>query len=113
MRISELKIDWKATLGKGLQCVEVKPYYRYDDANKRTEDIEGYAYMCIVPAMKYDKVSIKVEQATPIFEIQEEGAIKFVEFEGIDGKAYIDFGTKNNDVKLSITADKVKELKGV
>lgn len=59
LKVTDLKIDTKETLGKQLLLVDVQPVYAYRDG-KRTNDIEGYRYIVALPEHEFDKLGIKI-----------------------------------------------------
>lgn len=104
VKLSQLKID-KSTLGEGLICVETALAYAYED-NKRTDKVVGVKYVCIVPALTYDKITVTVEgQTEPIKELAEVTGPVNVEFEDLDIKAYFD---SNKQLQLSVKASAVE-----
>lgn len=105
--LKNLVIDWDKTIGgNNIQCVDVQPYFLYDESNRKTDILKGFAYTVIVPKLKFEKLTIKIEQKEPAFEV-EEGESVPVSCEDLAGKVYLDF-RNNNEVKFSLTASDIK-----
>lgn len=71
---------------------EVRPLKKYVDG-KSTEEIEGFRYLCILPANKYEQVSIKVENLTPAItseELEAKGGTVKAKVKGFEGRFYKD-----------------------
>lgn len=60
MKITEIRIDPKRTLGEKLWVVDVKPVYEYRDG-RRMENILGYRYETVLPERKMDKLSVRID----------------------------------------------------
>lgn len=59
LKITDLIINVKETLGNQLLLVDVQPVYLYKDG-KRTKDIEGYRYIVALPEHGFERVGIKI-----------------------------------------------------
>ena len=60
MKLTEVCIDAKRTLGNKLWVVDVIPVYEYKDGH-RTENILGYRYETVLPGHKMDKISVRID----------------------------------------------------
>ena len=93
MKMSDLVIDWDETLGNNgtLMAVETTWAYKYEN-DKKTDEIIGLNVACVVPKLKFDKVTVRV---MGLVKVPEGLAIldnpKLVQFDGLDGKIYLDY----------------------
>lgn len=60
MKVTEVVVDAKATLGSKLWLVEVLPVYEYV-GNERTDHVIAHRYMVVLPERKLDKLAVKIE----------------------------------------------------
>jgi len=60
VKLTEVSIDAKRTLGDKLWVVDVIPSYEYKDGH-RTENIQGYRYETVLPGRKMDKISVRID----------------------------------------------------
>ena len=58
MKLTEIIVDRK-TVGKTLLLVDVLPVYHYEKGEK-TEIVEGYRYMLILPEKNFQKIGVKI-----------------------------------------------------
>ena len=58
MKLTEIIVDRK-TVGKTLLLVDVVPVYHYENGQK-TETIEGYRYMLVLPEKNFQKIGVKI-----------------------------------------------------
>lgn len=102
IKLGDLKIDISATIGDtALLVEEPRPYFNYNEGVKG--DVAGTAYTVLLPALNYDKQTIKIpNEISPAIEYK--GAPVNVIFKGLTGKAYQDF-RNNGVIKLSIMAE--------
>ena len=60
LKLSDLYLDVERIFdGSQILAEEPVPYYTYKDG-KKTDDIEGYRYMIVLPNLAFEKVSVKV-----------------------------------------------------
>ena len=64
MNLNDLIID-PASIGKKLLLLDVKPIYEYQNGTKREDVITGYRYNVVCVDRNYDKVSVRIDGATP------------------------------------------------
>lgn len=102
MKITNLKLN-AASVGKKMLLVDVTPCYVYANG-QRTNEIEGYRYVVVLPEMEFDKLGVKIngEQL-----IEKPDSYVDVTFEGLDVFIYWRAGTY--EVGATATAIKVKE----
>lgn len=65
MKLSEVIIDTKKTVGGKLLVTGVKPAYTYENG-QRTSNIGAYKYECVMVGHKYQPLTVKVEGAQRI-----------------------------------------------
>ena len=59
MKLTELIIDPRKTVGKTTLLVDVLPVYHYENGHK-TETVEGYRYMVVLPEKNFQKIGVKI-----------------------------------------------------
>lgn len=77
---------------------------------KRTDEIIGYNYECVLPDNMYEKIVVKIEELIPSIPpetLEEESSIP-ISFDGFVGKFRKDF--KTNRYILSCKADSINAL---
>lgn len=99
MRITNVPIDVKALL-KGAMLVAINPAFEYKDGLK-TDNIVGYKYSVMLPALNYDKCNVKIA-GNKMLEVGDE-AYPII-FDGVVAKIYNIDG--RYDVSLSATSVK-------
>ncbi|EMI14834.1 hypothetical protein C883_3232 [Bacillus stratosphericus LAMA 585] len=101
------------TLGTKLLLVDVKPAYerlKKDNGQyERTDRITHYNYTIVCLERKFEKISIKVEEARPLFDTEktEVPDNTLVQFENLEITPYV----SNNWIQLSAKAEKCTILK--
>ncbi len=102
MKITNLKLN-ASSVGKKMLLVDVTPCYVYANG-QRTNEIEGYRYVVVLPEMEFDKLGVKIngEQL-----IEKPDSYVDVSFEGLDVFIYWRAGTY--EVGATATGIKVKE----
>ena len=104
IKLKELCIDMERTLQGDLSVIEAPKFYeKYDEGIKIGPG--GTSFVCLSQALNYEKIVIKIpDLLDPVFEYV--GKPVPVKFEGLEGKAWQDFGNKG-EIKLTITAKKI------
>lgn len=118
IKITDLRID-SSSLGKEFLLAEINPSYEYQDG-QRTTKVNGYKYAVAIPAIKFEKLSIKVplqKRQAPLFDITSENhepiptGVKVtgvkVGFKNIEVKPYFSAG----NINFTATADDVYLIK--
>lgn len=59
LNIRDVKIDPRS-LGDKMLLVEVSPVYEYKD-NKRTDTVLGHRYVVALPALRLEKLAVKID----------------------------------------------------
>ncbi|MCB5239571.1 hypothetical protein [Niallia circulans] len=100
-------IDNVKTLGNSLLLVDIKPAYeRIEKDGKfvRSSTISHYNYSVVALEKKFEKISIKIEEAQPLFNTEESEVPEntLVKFENLELKPYVN----NSFIQLSAKADK-------
>ncbi|PAF16983.1 hypothetical protein [Terribacillus saccharophilus] len=100
-------INTVETLGKTLLLVDVKPAYERvekDGRFERTERITHYNYTIVCLERKFEKISIKVEEARPLYDTEKADVPDntLVSFENLEITPYV----SNNWIQLSAKAAK-------
>lgn len=110
MNITKLNIPLNViTEGANLILLEVVPYYAYVDG-KKTDTLKGYRYT-VVEDETFEKLSIKIESATPIVSSEQLASAKshvLVTFDKAFAKPY---RTNSGDFELSISASNMLIVK--
>lgn len=104
LRVTDLKID-VSSLGNSFLLVDVVPAYAYVD-NKRTDTIVGYKYVCALPAHKLEKISVKIENTTPLIELENADAMIPVVFDDLEVGTYY----RGGSIELSAKASMIHTL---
>lgn len=113
LKITDLRID-PTSLGSEYLLAEITPSYDYKDG-ERTTNINGYKYSVALPALRFEKISIKVpleKRNTPLFDINSENhepipaGVK-VGFKNIEVKSYF----SNGNINVTASADDVFVIK--
>ena len=60
LKLGDLVIDAKASLGGKYWLTDVAPVYEYKD-NKRTDTVTGYKYTVCLPERGLEKIAVKIE----------------------------------------------------
>lgn len=105
-------IDNKGTLGNNLLLIDIKPAYERiekDGKFERTDKISHFNYSIVCLDRKFEKISIKVEEAQPLFNTDESDIPDntMVKFDDLEIIAYV----SNNWIQLSAKASKCVVLK--
>ncbi|MCB5240022.1 hypothetical protein AB1L07_18920 [Niallia alba] len=100
-------IDNKGTLGNSLLLVDIKPAYERIEKNgkfERSSNISHYSYSVVCLERKFEKISIKIEEAQPLFNTDESDIPDntMVKFENLELKPYVN----GNFIQISARADK-------
>jgi len=85
MNLNDLIID-PVSIGKKLLLLDVKPIYEYQNGVKREDAITGYRYNIVCVDKGYDKVSVRIDGATP--HLNTPDTPSEVVFDGLTIKAY-------------------------
>lgn len=101
MKITNLKLN-ASCIGKKMLLVDVTPCYKYENG-QRTNEIEGYRYVVVLPEMEFDKLGVKIE-GNQLIEKPDEYAD--ISFEGLNIFIYWRAGTY--EVGATATGIKVK-----
>lgn len=102
MKLNEIVVSPR-TFGKEMILVSQMPYFQYEDG-KRTEKRLGYKYEVVLTERSFEKVSVKIESAEPMFTDEEVAGNPKITFEGLEIGLYQDFRT--NQVRLTCKARK-------
>ena len=60
LKIMDVVIDVKKTLGDTLLLVDVTPVYAYKDGGEKTDVVVGYYYTCVLPDRNYRRLKVKI-----------------------------------------------------
>jgi len=60
LKLGDLIIDAKGSLGAKYWLTEISPTYQYND-NKRTDTIIGYRYTVCLPEKGLEKIAVKID----------------------------------------------------
>lgn len=95
--------------GNQLLLVDIQPIKEFIDG-KPTDKITSYRYSCVCPQNKFEKISIKVEEAQPCIsttDLAEKGTIKVTPL-NFEGKFYKD---RSGEYQFTAKADKIEVMK--
>ncbi|MDU1847569.1 MAG: hypothetical protein E6778_18740 [Niallia nealsonii] len=100
-------ISVEETLGKTLLLVDVKPAYERiekDGKFEKSDRISHYNYSIVCLERKFEKISIKIEEKSPLFDTEKAEVPEntLVQFESLQITPYV----SNNWIQLSAKADK-------
>lgn len=100
--LKNLVIDGPATIGKDTKLVGISPSYVYE-GEKRSDTVDGWKLDVLCPALGFEKLTVKVEGATPLISEDEwvAGSALPILFDGLEIKAWQDFHTKQIRVAAS------------
>ncbi|WP_457945414.1 hypothetical protein [Caproiciproducens sp. LBM24188] len=107
--LKNLVIDAPATIGKDIKLVGISPSYAYE-GEKKTDTVEAFKLEVLCPALGYEKLTVKVEGATPLIPEDEwvAGSALPIFFDGLEIKAWQDFHTKQ--IRVSASAKSARLL---
>ena len=107
MNISKWVIDSGQTFGsKYILTGPARAKYAYKDG-ERTDDIEGYTYVVVLPERSFDAISVTIEGPCQIDD-DVAASCPMVTFDGLIAKGYLStFGGKP-EAKLSVRANNIK-----
>lgn len=108
IKLDQLCVNWEETLGAPLLAVDMEESFSWA-SGKRTDQRDGYTLSVLCPKLKFEKVKIKLkvtEQPEIFSKNDEEDGPVSVEFQGLGGKIYQDYTTK--EIRMSLFADGVK-----
>ena len=91
-----------------VKLVNVSPYKIYDQG-RPTEQIGGFAYECVCPANRYEKIVVKVPDLPPVISNDQIDETTFVAFEGFGARFYRD---RMGRYQLSCRAERAILLQG-
>ena len=60
LKLGDLVIDVKGSLGGKYWLTEISPVYQYSD-NKRTDTVTGYKYIVCLPEKSLEKIAVKID----------------------------------------------------
>lgn len=101
--INGLHID-VASLGK-MYLTKVLPYYAYEN-KERTDRVEGYKYVVVLPMMEFSSLAVKIE-GSQLMSV-ERGDETVVQFDNLIVKLYYD--VKAGTYRLSARAEGISEV---
>lgn len=102
--IKNIIVDVEATLGKKLLLLDIRPLASYHEGVKGNQ--EGLTFTVLSEKMNFEKVDVKVSGILkPPFEFR--GTPVPVEFDGLEGKLWQDWGNKGA-IRLSLTATDIR-----
>ena len=104
INITDFKLDTSA-LGSELYLADVQPNYEYKDG-KKTDKMLGYKYFVVVPALKMEKIGVKVDSMELEFDLDEIPIMKKIEFDNLELRPFQNYSTKQ--VLISAKADKAR-----
>lgn len=85
MKLTDLVIDPKGSLGNRLWLTEISEVREYKD-NKRTENIVGHRYIVVLPDRNFEKIGIKID-GKRLLDMPENGYVD-VNFTGLQMMIY-------------------------
>ncbi|EGO2515262.1 MULTISPECIES: hypothetical protein [Lactobacillales] len=106
-------IDSVATIGNSLLLVDLKPAFERiknsDGDFEKTDRITHYNYTVVCLEKKFEKISVKVEEIRPLFDIEKEEIPEntYVKFDNLTLTPYV----SNGWIQLSSKADKCMVVK--
>ncbi len=103
MKVTDVCLDAKRTLGNKLWVVNVTPNYEYRD-KKRTENILGYRYETVLVERKMDKIPVDIDGPALL---ESPNGYYEVAFEGLEAR----IAWRNGDYYIAAKATGVKVLK--
>lgn len=86
MKITDVKIDTLATVGKNLLLTDVQPVYDYADG-VRTSNIIAHRYTVVLTEKGYDKLAVKIMGAQQL-DMPEDGNYPNVKFDNLEVYVY-------------------------
>lgn len=111
--LKKIVINVEETLGTNLMLVDApRAVYRYEK-EQRTDELLGFLYSVLCPAMSYEKINIKVAGNKPILDPDEwAGGALPVAFTNLHLSLSQDFRTKAIRLLASSDAIRLVEQKG-
>lgn len=102
--IRDIKVD-VSSFGDSFILTDIVPIYEYK-GDKRTDNIEGYRYIVAIPKMKYEKMSVRIDSAEPLIDLNDSGIV--VTFENLRIGLYQDYTTKS--IGVTAVADGISRV---
>ena len=106
IKITDLRIDPKS-LGDTFLLADIQAVYQYIDGKRDNNKLIGYKYYCVLPALKMEKLGVKIEHKIPLIDIDKGQEIPIgmqVHFENLEVGTYY----MNNQINISAKASSIR-----
>lgn len=104
IRILDVVVDSKATVGNEILLADVVPAYSYKEGVGKTDVVDGYYYLCALPKHRLRKIKVKIP-GKKILDAQE--SLTKVMLADLEIKLYV---TKEGECKISATAKGIQKV---
>lgn len=104
IRILDIAVDAKATVGDEILLANVVPAYSYKEGVGKTNVVDGYYYICAMPRHELRKIKVKIP-GKKILDAQE--SLTKVILADLEIKLYV---TKEGECKISATAKGIQKV---
>ena len=103
LRLNDLIIDSEKTFKNNFMLADISRSYKYIDGKKG--DPDGYRYTVVLPELKLERLSVKIENQPPLIDIEKETIPVGVQvkFTNLVTSAFI----SNGQVGVSAKADSI------
>ena len=103
LRLNDLIIDSDKTFKNNFMLADITRSYKYLDGKKG--DPDGYRYTVVLPQLKLERLSVKIENQAPLIDIEKETIPVGVQvrFTNLTTSAWI----SNSQVGISARADSI------
>ena len=100
LKLGDLKIDAKGSLGSKYWLTEIVPVYQYSD-NRRTDVVTAYRYVVCLPERGWEKIAVKIDGKQQLE--QPENGYAEVHFQNLEMSIYF----MNQQVQIAARASSV------
>jgi hypothetical protein len=104
LRLNDLVINSEKTFKNNFLLADISPSFTYIDG-KRSDTQEGWKYTVVLPALKLERLIVKVSNNTPLIDLEKEEipvGIQ-VKFDNLVTSAYF----SNGNIGISAKADNI------
>lgn len=105
IRLNDLKLDTKAMFKDDFLLADITPLFPFNNG-ERAKTQTGYTYTVVLPNLKLEKISVKIENLEPLVNLDtdEVPVMSAVKFENLQVTPYLN----NNNFGLSCKADSIR-----
>ncbi len=104
INIRDLVIDTEKSFKGNFLIADITPLFPYENGVRGSVQ-KGYTYTCVLPELKLERLSVKIEDLNPLVDLEKEDipVMAKVKFQNLVVSPYI----SNGNVNISAKADKI------